>query len=1017
MEYTLGLRPDEIILTIVAFVAQNNLFQLVSGSGNTLGMLAMAFGLIGMTSLVLLPQSWNFAVIGSWLFLFFLIVVYPVGEAAFFSKLTSANVEALTQPLSFGNIQFQKDFVKVVCGDGDSGGQASCSNVNLPTGEDVADNWLKKFNLQTPDSSTGSSTKPHSLSDGFYVFTPEAAVIHVLNQLNYGIATQLSGFGGRVIGNNIGLIKSMQRLASADTESAYNISMLLAACGDIKSLNDKGYSYLSSEEFAENHKPEWSQLESSTISAADAVQMFMNYVARYKSLSPDKQAFLMPPLICKPGTATSSGSSLQAVGKSGVTVSNGPSADCSFTPTEQGFTSYNDLITALGPIMASDSSDFARVQKNPTVVLQDLVKQAQKYDISTLQNQPVSVLVPLNLASILINQNGDQVVNVSNDTGVSAVNDSTTKDTHRQAQDFAQKGAAAGVAIGKALAVAAPYAAACVAGAYFAGIGCPVAMAGMYFTGMASAITNSSAGTYLEAGSKNAFRFAAASLVPTSSAASDGQSTVMVVNNCAQLHRVVNLRLDVSANAGIDTKQTLKDILADDRFKSKLVDNPDFQGLTQQEQTTLALSTYAQAEIADCKGDNTCIGKVNENVGKLLRLNRNMVSQASSPMAQAMVESAQDPLFRSNVRNLSKDIGQVAGPWLVRMQSWLGDSFNVGTYVVIAPLIVMYATALAIILTPLIYMLGLLVPVWAPGIIFMPFVVIVYFQLTKIIFTMIGVVSRLFIAMGDANLPGMSTSTADFADIMMASAYIGAFMITGLVLFALKNPVGAIQQLAGGADQLSTISTKEALAAVGPLLAAAKFIPGAGGAMAAAASGAIEGRQEAGESGFRAIAGGIYDATPFGRAGIERDEARFKAKQDTLARKDPLRLAQAEAELAKSNLMAVATAQGVDDKFGRSRQMKPVMDANGKITGEIEVEVKNVGEEAISRTKKDILKKNPGMNDAQAGARARNMFREAVRNKGFSETLGASPTTGYSDEHVENLIKAMNDVLNKEKRK
>ena len=105
---------------------------------------------------------------------------------------------------------------------------------------------------------------------------------------------------------------------------------------------------------------------------------------------------------------------------------------------------------------------------------------------------------------------------------------------------------------------------------------------------------------------------------------------------------------------------------------------------------------------------------------------------------------------------------------------------------------------------------------------------------------MISIIMSIFIAARQSGV--VSYEIGNFADLVVGSAYTSAFILTGLFMFSLKNPLAAIQQVAGAADKASTVSGAEALAAVATVVKGAKVVGGlaAGGVGAIGAAGALK---------------------------------------------------------------------------------------------------------------------------------------------------------------------------------
>ena len=835
--YNFGVDPEEVVLTLVGFASQHEIFNLMAlDSASDLGWVAYGFGLIGFLMLMLLPASWNFKTIASWFMLFLIVIIRPLGEAAFFSDAAAVAQSALDSPVCISGQTDTQECRDIHAAQGNGGdGDRSVTRV-----EDLV--GAQRMLLNESDDVLS-----------FKVYTPEAAAIDVINDLNYGLAIGLNNLGPRALERHFSSIEAIRRAATSDTPTAYNISEFLATCGR-KVPGAAEVAYMRSADIQEQNQDLWNDLGSTKITAADGVLLYQNYANYVRGMEPAESLMLYPSLVCDPDAC--GGNNAYNEGRLSRRIEERQFRNALrpilFTPS--GYEAMSsDVQSAIGLTDADRANLAGRTlikQQEIGDTLNDLNRSLGTLGdnaFTLLDQQTVSMVIPMNVTAAEYND-----MESSEELGI-----------HNH--DFVERNKGDVARIGGG----------CAAGAVAGGIfGGPLgAIAGCVIGGVGMAI-------FANDGDNSNIN-QDMNLRPIAGDDDPGY----VVSNCQQFHRVIDVRNALStsrsAQFGVDFAEL------EDQYPAAFDNNdPEFSALPPRAQTHTVLTTalglvnsrcqrmysYSSRGVRQSNTDavNQCIEEENQRINSMIVLNRNLIAEQSHPAAQAMVQSAAEPQFQGPVRNIAAWLGERAAPIGVAVKSAIGG-FGAGTYSKIMPMVVTYATVIMIILTPLIYMVGLAVPSWSFGILFMPLVVIVYFQLTKVVFTMIGVINGIFLATNDQNV--LSGNMINFADLVMGFAYTSAFILTGFFMFALKNPVGAIQQVAGTADKTSTISGAEA---IGMALGAAKLAKTvvAGPKALASGIGAAKGAASAAQSGggLMGALSNVGEVTKAGLGGMMRPQ-------------------------------------------------------------------------------------------------------------------------------------------------
>ncbi|WP_453973959.1 hypothetical protein [Amorphus sp. MBR-141] len=313
-----------------------------------------------------------------------------------------------------------------------------------------------------------------------------------------------------------------------------------------------------------------------------------------------------------------------------------------------------------------------------------------------------------------------------------------------------------------------------------------------------------------------------------------------------------------------------------------------FNDMTGNQQAMITLRNALEAQTRKCEGapDSEACKKARKNAFELASLAQASRVNNAIPtiLGQAYVKSAQDPVA---LKQSSRDFMGL-GKWLSSAglffkSSWAG--FEAGTYSQIMPIIVAFGTALVLMITPFIYMLGLLAPTFAVSALLLPLIGVAYLQTVKITFTVISLFAHVFLGAQQMNL--LQGDGGTFANLFLGTAYTSAFLISGALLYAMRNPAAIVEKLSGSADKASQFSLQEVVGAA--YLAKSGFgmisrgLGRAGGAVANAPEtlGNAAGRLESWQGGFNTqedrFANAKHSTIEAGRAATFEADSRRKA--------------------------------------------------------------------------------------------------------------------------------------------
>lgn len=131
----------------------------------------------------------------------------------------------------------------------------------------------------------------------------------------------------------------------------------------------------------------------------------------------------------------------------------------------------------------------------------------------------------------------------------------------------------------------------------------------------------------------------------------------------------------------------------------------------------------------------------------------------------------------------------------------IGEGFRAGAYSVILPIIKNILIAFILVMTPILFLLGLLVPQWAPGVILTSLITLLFLQMTDIVMVL---VQTVLVSVEDAVSAAAKTSTSGdndsyiaFMETIWGMAYMASFAITAFVMFAAGNTKQIMSKMAG----------------------------------------------------------------------------------------------------------------------------------------------------------------------------------------------------------------------------
>lgn len=785
MDWTFGLSPNEIEMTSLGFAVQTSFFEEIFKNDSFLGDMTLGFGLIGFTIIILTLGRLPASQVLSWAILFLILIVRPIADPLFFTFLDQDNAPQLYETPCQGGTMTQEE-----C-------HAATGNIEgRPTYQD-------RLNAKGYPQITA--------------FTPQLAAVSALNNINYGLANQFLQPGNRMLAGYQPAIEAIKRGRTSSDSTNFNISQFLAVCATAEDGSALGLAagYVPFAQLEDQGSRDViSALKNRKIKAWDAWQLFLQYDA-YAQAHKDTpiSRLLLPPLVCPPDGCQGEGA-----------------WDVKDTSVGEEYR----VPAVLKWITANGSEDFIRVRDNRRNVHRDTLGLMSRLNMSVIDDtqrrmreQPVSLAMPLNANAIAAGMSFESAESgADNGTNIGPIVNAIGTTVG------AGGGCAAGALAGGAAGSVVPFLGN-IAGAI---LGC---IAG----GVGGALV-------ADAVIPEVMRVNIPIVDGSGSARAPEPERVYVVENCADFHRLTDARLFVDTALSNRLADTFADVLKDGRLPN------DFSKMSPQDQATVALHAALTAQLKSCdegfyifSSAEECRKEAEKNIGELVKYAQTMAVNNTLPsiLASSQIKAGSTPQMIGDLRNLMVGAGSVFAPIGIDIKAIWGG-FEAGTYATIMPFIVSFGTALTIMITPFLYAIGLLVPMWSLSILLIPIVGVVYFQLVKVVFTVINIMGNTML---DAHDLGLLTGThAKLSDIIMSTAYTMAFILSAGLLFALRNPAAIIQNVAGKADGMSQISLEEA---IGSAYLAKNALGFAANAVSGKSWGALVGQirnQAAGRGGF-----------------------------------------------------------------------------------------------------------------------------------------------------------------------
>ncbi len=795
----LGVDGDQISMIAIAFASQTDLFYQFAGLGSSsngfLRNIAFTFGLIGFTYIGIMHTAWRAVVVFPWLVLLLIMLSGPsyTGGNVFFIKLSPTNHQGMVAPIDPLKEHTYDEMIKI----------------NNTPGGDLAET-ISKF--QTPKDRL---MQDHDISNGLYMFGPQAAAIHVSNEVRRGLAQSLFPVGSRTLSDRLASASLMKNVATDDFRSAYHTAAFRTVC----TASDpalEGFVQVSPKAIPPHVSKAW---QDRNITLGDFIRLHMLFYSTRAEISKlaagadlnsaDFAKFALPPLL------DDSKDVEKFTGLTGLSAYSGLEGD-----------GISGALTSAETLWSKFIVDFDRKENDFKAVL--LKTLASDYENKEVLNANIAIYMPVvDSSSGSLNTSG----NVLN-RGLSRLNWGSSpeiddcKEYHKYLFDVM------GNIAEESLGISATSA----------------AFATKLFE---ECQTSSGAGSSICDG------------------ITGGEWSGMTQKQKLQIAYKYAQR---------SVKEGNRECAANTSITTQAVNA--FTGI---------FGLLGLGEKIVCQSPNEALEAVKH--GLIVNLMRN-----DQVVADGILQNAQsDQLFQGKLRQTLFSGGQKLTGVFLWFQSAVGG-FAAGTYSEIMPLIVTWGMALIIVMTPFLYLMGLLIPEWSLMIFIMPVLAVLYLKVVEISFILIKAIFNIFRQGMESGVVVANTNITDFYDILLGMAYTAAFAIALFLMFGLKNPAGLVQQVSKSADQTAQISGREALQLGGTALGVAKggaaLVTGGIGGLAAIAgknqaASFMKERREAvgGESPdtMESIGNFLGDATGYNR---KKDEARESSIKTTKAREE-----------------------------------------------------------------------------------------------------------------------------------
>lgn len=221
---------------------------------------------------------------------------------------------------------------------------------------------------------------------------------------------------------------------------------------------------------------------------------------------------------------------------------------------------------------------------------------------------------------------------------------------------------------------------------------------------------------------------------------------------------------------------------------------------------TQKVADYTAAVKKGCEGNvnvNECQDKIKKM--EMLRVKAAVANAIIENNNVIKKENEQYSAVTSGATGTAYTIGKAwtelwTGP-LSGLKS-IGLGFKAGAYSAILPVIKNILVAFILVLTPIFFLIGLLVPAWSLGVITTSLITLLFLQMTDVTMTIIDAVlhsvEKVVSASASQNL-GISKGKDynAFIEVIWGMAYVSSFAITAFLLFAVGNTKAIVSKMAG----------------------------------------------------------------------------------------------------------------------------------------------------------------------------------------------------------------------------
>lgn len=346
-------------------------------------------------------------------------------------------------------------------------------------------------------------------------------------------------------------------------------------------------------------------------------------------------------------------------------------------------------------------------------------------------------------------------------------------------------------------------------------------------------------------------------------------ANAVAVTNCAEFHDVVRKSLIQSTQLSALEKEAMDGLVAK-AIETGLTDaqgNPiiDVTALNDTQLATLAVLDYNKAQGIACSQSaggisgakntwltimrqSTDCDNANDNITVMENMLRAKAIRGTTAFYERLYKSSYDPsgLFVSDFRDLASDLGNILGPVVLWFGALFGG-FGAGSYGGIVPQFMAFIIGFIIAVAPLMFVVGLLMPGWAFGILLTPVGVVAYMKMVEVMFTVVTSIFAMFKTGVTSEWVSVTAENDTFFnlqqsiyDIVVGLAYTSMFGIAGYVMFSMGNP-GALMGAIKAIDGQAKIEFKDVLAAYGAVRGATALAKGAAGTVAGAATAGYKG--------------------------------------------------------------------------------------------------------------------------------------------------------------------------------